>query len=64
MILTANSNGKRAVAGYEKQPYASCSLGDYLKNKRLLPMLLGEPQELMTDDTLAFKAAAAPRGFP
>lgn len=63
MILTANSNGKRAVAGYEKQPYASCSLGDYLKNKRLLPMLLGEPQELMTDDTLAFKGSGRSPGL-
>lgn len=63
MILTANSNGKKAVAGFEKSPYASRSLGEYLKNKRDLSALLDDTSDAPLETDTAFKGVGRGRSF-
>lgn len=63
MILTANSNGKKVLSGFEKFPYASRSLGEYLRNRHNLLLLLdgGDSKEL--GEPMAFKGAGRGKGY-
>ena len=63
MVLTANSLGKKAVPGFEKAPYASKSLGEYLKNKKDLPMLLEDTSGKATEECVAFKSNGRGKGL-
>ena len=55
MILTANALARKAVAGFEKFPYASRSLAEYLKNKQELSSLLNESSGMLSETEVAFR---------
>ena len=55
MILTANETAHRAVSGFDKFPYASRSLGEYLKNKQQLSSLLNETETGMDEPDIVFR---------
>lgn len=63
MVLTANSIGKKALSGFEKYPYGSRSLGEYLKNRQQLPALLDEGDGALPEEDVAFKGAGRGKGF-
>ncbi len=61
MILTTNTAARRAVSGYEKFPYASRSLAEYLKNKQELSALLNEAGGIAPETELQFKSSGRGR---
>ena len=63
MVLTANSIGKKALSGFEKYPYGSRSLGEYLKNRQQLPALLDEGDGALPEEDVAFKGAGRGKDF-
>lgn len=63
MILTANKSGKKALPGFEKQPYGTRSLGDYLRVKPVLNELLDETVTQLSQENVEFKGAGRSGGF-
>ena len=57
MILTANGNGKKALSGFDKFPYASRSLGEYLRSRSSLALLLDDGDNRAMDEPFVFKGA-------
>lgn len=56
MILTANEPGKELVSEFENYPYAGQSLGEYLKNRQELFMLLKENTLAVEARIISFKS--------
>ena len=63
MVLTANSLGKKAVPGFERAPYASKSLGEYLKNKKDLALLLDDTAGKAPEECVSFKGSGRGKGL-
>lgn len=62
MILTANASGKEVLSGFDKFPYASRSLGEYLRNRHSLTLLLDGGDGEAMDGPFAFKGVGRGKG--
>jgi len=62
MLLTANDSGKKMLSGFDKFPYASRSLGEYLRNRRMLAVLLDGRDNKELEEPVAFKAVGRGKG--
>lgn len=63
MILTANASARPLVPDYESAPYASKSLGDYMKSKQVFKALLDDSQADLDNQLLVFKGAGQRRSL-
>ena len=62
MLLTANASGKKMLPGFDKFPYASRSLGEYLRNRHMLAVLLDGGDTKALEEPLAFKSVGRGKG--
>jgi transcriptional regulator with PAS, ATPase and Fis domain len=62
-LLTANSSGKKLLSGFDQQPYGSCSIAEYLKNKRDLEHLTNSEDNSILEEPLHFKGAGRNKNY-
>lgn len=55
MILTANDSGRKVLSGFDKFPYASRSMGEYLRSRHTLSLLLDGGDSKAMEEPFVFK---------